>query len=305
MPEEEEQKSLNPEVQPDLASSETPADDYFDDVVSSEYGLADKKQEKAQEKEEKKEKSKEEDKKDAKTILKKSAEIAETGGAAILADPELLKAVARQAWKQGTKKIKRYVQIGCGTILALMGLALVIFGFTQMSLTTLDANAVEVAENDPGGDLGDVSEIRKKIVQIAKGEIGVCGTGFEENKGEPQKYTRYTCGLGSPTTGSSWRWCAGFTGWVYGHAGVDFPRTCLANSFMSGLKYKYSITSGIPKPGDVVQRNAHVGIVYKVEGTKLYTIEGNAGRCVQILSYPNYGRNRGGWINYGNSFEPK
>jgi CHAP domain len=150
--------------------------------------------------------------------------------------------------------------------------------------------------------------LRKKIVAEALAEKNkpVCGTGDQQNEGEPQKYTRYTCSLGSTTSGSSYPWCAGFTGWVYGHAGAPFPRTCGAWEFMSALKYHWSIGSGIPKPGDVVQRgcascNHHVGIVYKVVGTTLYTIEGNAGRCVQIKSYSNYGRND--WYRYGNSFE--
>jgi len=154
----------------------------------------------------------------------------------------------------------------------------------------------------PGGAVtppGNISGLRQKIIAEARKEFDakVCGSGSQQNEGTPQKYVKYTCGL-SP---SDWAWCAGFAGWVYGHAGANFPHTCAANGMMDSLKYKYNINSKIPKPGDMIQKDHHIGIVYNIIGTRLYTIEGNAGTCVMIKSYPNYGR--GTWLRFGNSFE--
>jgi len=145
----------------------------------------------------------------------------------------------------------------------------------------------------------NLTGIRQKIIDEAQKEFDakVCGTGSQQNEGDPQKYVKYACGL-SP---SDWPWCAGFAGWVYGHAGASFPHTCAANGMMDSLKYKYDITTKIPKPGDMIQKDHHIGIVYNIVGTRLYTIEGNAGACVMIKSYPNYGR--GTWLRFGNSFE--
>jgi hypothetical protein len=177
-------------------------------------------------------------------------------------------------------------------IFVVFGLGLAIWG---MSLANNPQQAAATpppptTTNPPVNSSAD----RAKIVQTALAEVGTCGYGFEQNEGPPQKYTKYTCGMGGST-----RWCAGFVGYVYGKSGVSYPRTCTANDMYNAMTNKRSINSGaVPQPGDAIHKDHHIGIVYKVVGNTLYTIEGNKTACVGVFKYPNY-KTSSPWVNFG------
>ena len=108
--------------------------------------------------------------------------------------------------------------------------------------------------------------------------LETCG----ENCGpEVKKYT------GGPT-GPNAPWCAWFVSWVYREAGYEFkgapagadgnisgvPR--LADWFRQHGTYFDSSGSDKPQPGDVIMYNGgHTGIVVKVNGDNIETVEGN------------------------------
>lgn len=92
-------------------------------------------------------------------------------------------------------------------------------------------------------------------------------------------------------------WCDCFVDWCMKEAfGVDTAKKVLCGGFddytpNSSAKYKNAGRwSSVPERGDQAffknsQRICHTGLVYKVEGKKVYTIEGNAGNEVRKKFY--------------------
>lgn len=88
-------------------------------------------------------------------------------------------------------------------------------------------------------------------------------------------------------------WCAAFVCWVANQNGLDetiIPKTASAGNMrgiFQGWGREYSPSGYIPEPGDLIffiwpgntvrTLANHVGIVEKVEGGKVHTIEGNTG----------------------------
>lgn len=220
-----------------------------------------------------------------------AAEVAETAQATAAAAEG---AEAAGAAVEGAGAVAAAPEIG---VIALIVLAVVvvIVIIVIIVMALMGANPDSAAGN-PASDQ-PTSATRAQVIAVAKGEIGTCGTGSQQNEGEPQKYTKYTCGLGSPSSGSDWAWCAGFVGYAYGKAGLEFPHTCGANEIYDALDDKQSIDGDVaPQPGDTVHKDHHVGLVYKLEGNTLYTIEGNKTACVDIFKYPNYKHSQ--WVNF-------
>ncbi len=145
---------------------------------------------------------------------------------------------------------------------------------------------------------GSPSGVKGMIVDIAlvEANLPVCGTGSQQNYGPVCKYQLYAgCACGAP-------WCAAFVSWVYNKAGSNIPKTCGALLSYKSMPYEYDIDVVVPQAGDIVYAprsggTGHVGIVWKIVGTTLYTIEGNSGTCVEKNSYRDYGRSR--WTNVG------
>jgi len=110
---------------------------------------------------------------------------------------------------------------------------------------------------------------------LAETQIGH-GEEDEDNYGEDvAKY------LGSPDLqGSSW--CAAFVSWCLKNTGYVAPYYLSARSFWNS---EYFIKTENPECGDIIvlwrgSKNSnlgHVGIVEKVEGNKITTIQGNVG----------------------------
>lgn len=136
----------------------------------------------------------------------------------------------------------------------------------------------------------------QKVIDIAMAEVGYLekASGFNldsktANAGD-RNYTKYGRDLNAVQPSNISKadyWCACFQSWVFYKAfGLDMAKKVLygdiddytvtmANRFKSGNAFHSS-----PAVGDIVffknsQRICHVGLVYKVDGAKVYTIEGN------------------------------
>lgn len=111
----------------------------------------------------------------------------------------------------------------------------------------------------------------QQLLNIARGELGIREkTGH--NDGEAVERYLASVGLkkGDP-------WCAAFISWIFKKAGYPQPRTGWSPSLFNG-----KVNTRSPAPGFVfgiwfpeLKRIAHVGLVEKLEGDWLISIEGN------------------------------
>jgi len=132
-----------------------------------------------------------------------------------------------------------------------------------------------------------------KIVAIAQQQLNLAEIPKGCNCGpEIQKF------LGS--SGGE-EWCADFVSWVYNAAGVPFTGGADGGWRLPGVSgiHQWFADHGVwhdrgsadvPQPGDVVDfgGGGHTGIVEKVDGTTLDTIEGNTSDQVARRSYSDY-----------------
>lgn len=123
------------------------------------------------------------------------------------------------------------------------------------------------------------------IVGVAISQIGT----KESNNGH-MKYINWYGGFGRGTA-----WCAIFVSWCANQAGVStsiipkYASCAVGKSWFESkglFKYKGSYT---PKRGDIIfflsNGASHTGIVEKVSGSKVYTVEGNTSDSVARRSY--------------------
>lgn len=110
------------------------------------------------------------------------------------------------------------------------------------------------------------------IVKVAQSQIGK-GEEYGDNKGSiVKKYTR----------GKEVAWCAGFVSWTLQRSGKDKPYLLSARSYWTTYKSKRTKS---PRPGDVIvfyrgtpgSGQGHVGIIEKIKGKQIFTIQGNVG----------------------------
>ena len=118
----------------------------------------------------------------------------------------------------------------------------------------------------------------KEILAVARGELGYKESPAASNK---TKYGAWFGLNGHP-------WCMMFIQWVFTQADAESllsARTASCGAFMRAAKAAGQwVTSGY-KPGDIVMfdftgkrsKTEHCGIVEKVNGNTLTTIEGNTG----------------------------
>lgn len=133
------------------------------------------------------------------------------------------------------------------------------------------------------------------IVAIAQQQVGLREIPDGCNCGpEIEKF------LGSAATSLSdpdRPWCAMFVSWVYREAGVPFTGgqdggymlwgvTGVVAWFRANAIWEAGGT-GTPSPGDAIAfgDEAHVGLIERVEGDMIYTIEGNSGNAVSRREY--------------------
>ena len=116
---------------------------------------------------------------------------------------------------------------------------------------------------------------RDDVLKIAAWQLGVLENPAGSNR---QKYGEAYGMNGQP-------WCVMFVWWVFREAGFNLRKTAsctdLSNAYKAAGQW---VTSGY-KPGDIVMfdftgkrsKTEHCGIVEKVNGNTLTTIEGNTG----------------------------
>lgn len=122
------------------------------------------------------------------------------------------------------------------------------------------------------------------IVDVAIRQIGA-----NEADGSHMKYINWYGGFGRGTP-----WCAIFVSWCANQAGVSTSIIPKYSACITGKKWFSekglfkSKNSYTPQRGDIVfflNNRSHTGIVEKVVGSKLYTIEGNTGNKVARRDY--------------------
>ncbi|HBC0987555.1 TPA: CHAP domain-containing protein [Escherichia coli] len=113
-----------------------------------------------------------------------------------------------------------------------------------------------------------------QVVKIAISQIGAQEQPRGSNKGPQVSQYLKAVGINFPAA-----WCAAFVVWCHQQAGVNsIPRTGGVLDMWNKTKSTRAVTQ--PQPGDVFimdygRGNGHTGIVERVEGSTLYTIEGN------------------------------
>ena len=120
---------------------------------------------------------------------------------------------------------------------------------------------------------------REKVVAVYTSQIGVREATGKNDGVQVETYLRYT------KLGKGYAWCAAFTCWVYGQAGVMNPRSAWAPAMVPPGKVIYNLTTkknGVPRGGDVfgiyfpkMKRVAHVGFVDQWGPKEVVTVEGN------------------------------
>ena len=143
-----------------------------------------------------------------------------------------------------------------------------------------------------------LSDQANKIVEIAKGEIGV-----KEKKYNNVKYNTWYFGheVRDRYAGStSYAWCAVFLGWCADQAGIDLDTIPLTRGtaamqrfFREQSRYTAYSKNYTPKVGDIIffdwagKRGSvdHVGIVVSVENGIITTVEGNYADQVSRNTY--------------------
>ena len=119
--------------------------------------------------------------------------------------------------------------------------------------------------------------LAEKIIETALAEIGV--------KESPANSNRQKYGKDYGVNGTAW--CCQFVWWVFKHAGATAffyggKKTAYCPTLMQYYKDKGQLVKKNFEPGDIIffdfngnGQPDHVGIVERVVGNKVYTIEGN------------------------------
>jgi hypothetical protein len=130
---------------------------------------------------------------------------------------------------------------------------------------------------------GSITRARERIVDIAIGEIGVREATGKNDGAKVEEYLAYT-GLGK-----GYAWCAAFVSWCYGKAGLAAPRNAWSPALFPLIRRytEQQTKQGSILPADLFAiysqqqgRINHVGIVRKIEGNWLLTVEGNVANRV-------------------------
>jgi len=163
----------------------------------------------------------------------------------------------------------------------------------------------------------------ERVIEVAKGEVGYLEK--KSNKDLDDKtanagngnYTKYSRDLDNVSgfyngKKNGYAWCDIFVDWCFYKAfGVTRALELLCQPTKSlgagvGFSAKYYkdkgqyYTSG-PKPGDQIFLNklAHTGLVIKVDGNYVYTIEGNTSNPVNCVKEKKYALNSTYIVGYG------
>lgn len=151
-----------------------------------------------------------------------------------------------------------------------------------------EVNAAFGTNIDPEDFSAIMNYANHQLVEVAKSQLGNVG-------GEPY-WSWY--GFGGRV-----EWCACFVSWCANQCGyIDrgiIPKFAGCGTGVDWFKAREQWLNGsaVPEPGNIIffdwvedgaqdGNSDHVGIVEKVEGGRVYTIEGNSGDACQRNSYP-------------------
>lgn len=148
------------------------------------------------------------------------------------------------------------------------------------------------------------------IIRVAANEVGYLEKASNANldhktaNAGKKNYTKYNRDYNAWGGGGAqpMEWCAAFVSWCFVKAyGLEAAKALLcggihhytptgANRFKKAKRY-FKRGELMPKPGDVIYffnstkgRIGHVGIVYKVTSSKVYTIEGNTSGASTLIT---------------------
>lgn len=115
------------------------------------------------------------------------------------------------------------------------------------------------------------------IISIASGEVGTTEYPPSSNN---VKYNTWF--YGREVSGSNYPWCCTFISWLFKDNQSLCKRTASCQDLLSWFESKGLVVSA-PQSGDIVffkystnnRRTNHVGLVVSVDGSNIYTIEGN------------------------------
>ena len=152
-----------------------------------------------------------------------------------------------------------------------------------------DAPHPAIASANSPARLSGSNPARSLILQIASGELGVREASGQNDGERVEQYLAYT-GLDK-----GYAWCAAFVSWSYGQAGFKQPRNPWSPAlFPTARQYCRSDDCRLPEtirqiqPADVFgiygqreRRIIHVGLVQRLQGSYILTIEGNSEDRVQ------------------------
>jgi hypothetical protein len=128
-----------------------------------------------------------------------------------------------------------------------------------------------------------IENFRERIVAIAAKEIGVREATDNNDGPRVEEYLAYT------DLGKGYAWCAAFVSWCYGKAGRDAPRNAWSPALFPNVRCytKEQIQREAVRPAELfgiysqrLGRINHVGIVRKLEGRYILTVEGNVANRV-------------------------
>ncbi len=119
----------------------------------------------------------------------------------------------------------------------------------------------------------------EEIIKRAEAEVGT-----KESPAGSNDVKYNTWYYGRHVSGSAYPWCMVFMSWLFRDANL-FPKSASCANTGSWFKSKGQ-WHGSPQPGDLIffkygtnsRWTNHVGLVVKVEGSKIYTIEGNTSK---------------------------
>lgn len=147
------------------------------------------------------------------------------------------------------------------------------FGHSAVEREIAEVQPRSMAMGARPGHQDRMVALRERIVDIAVGEIGVREATGRNDGTRVEEYLAYT-GLGKGHA-----WCAAFVSWCYSQAGHLVPRNAWSPALFPVAR-RYS--SQQIRPADLfgiynqrLGRINHVGIIRKIEGNWLLTVEGN------------------------------
>lgn len=142
-------------------------------------------------------------------------------------------------------------------------------------------NASPTASTGGGGNpSNNTLTVTQRILSVAQSQLGISEGPKHDNTGPMEKYLQ-AVGLGP-----GYSWCMGFVYWCVAQAckegGLVNPlvKTGGVLRQWNEVPKRYKITKD-PKPGDIFimdfgKGQGHTGFVTKVEGDRIFTIEGNS-----------------------------